>query len=164
MKRIFGGLADAMQSIAAVGIGIAVVLNLMQIIYRYVLFDPLSWTEEVMRYLMVWVTMLGVAASLYLGEEASAGFLGWIKVRRFQAALHWVRTALVLIFGLMLAWYGLPFALGAGTQVSPAAQIPVMWPYMAMFVGGVAILVMGLGMIIAPAAPTEGELRPEDIA
>ena len=41
-----------------------------------------------------------------------------------QTALHVLRVALVLAFGALLAWYGFPFALSVGNQVSPAAQIP----------------------------------------
>jgi TRAP-type C4-dicarboxylate transport system permease small subunit len=165
VKRAFSALAEFLAGVAAIGIAIAVVLNLAQIIYRYVLFDPLAWTEEVMRYLMIWVTMLGVAASLYRGEEASAGLLGGLASPRLQTALHLVRIALVLIFGIMLAWFGLPFALGAGSQVSPAAQIPMTWPNLAMFAGGVLMIVMAIGMLIAPATPRESDaIRPEDIA
>lgn len=164
MQRAFSSLAGAMAAVAAVGIGVAVVLNLAQIIYRYVLFDPLAWTEEAMRYLMIWVTMLGVAASLYRGEEASAGMLGAIRSPAAQKLLHLVRIGLVLVFGIMLAWFGLPFALGAGAQVSPAAQIPMIWPNLAMFAGGVAVIVMAVGMLVAPASPRQSEIRPEDVS
>ena len=165
MKRAFSALAEAMTAVAAVGVALAVVLNLAQIIYRYVLFDPLAWTEEAMRYVMIWVTMLGVAASLYRGEEASAGMLGAVRSPAFQKSLHLTRIGLVLIFGIMLAWFGLPFALGAGTQISPAARIPMLWPNLAMFVGGVAIIVMAIGMLVAPAPPSERDaLRPEDVS
>lgn len=165
MKRAFSALAEFTAGVAAIGIAVAVVLNLAQIVYRYVLFDPLAWTEEAMRYLMVWVTMLGIAASLYRGEEASAGLLGGLPSPRLQKTLHLIRIALVLIFGIMLAWFGLPFALGAGSQVSPAAQIPMIWPNLAMFAGGVLVIVMAIGMVIAPAAPGErDQIRPEDVS
>src|SRR5829696_10467896 len=113
LKRVFSSFADVLRAIAAVGIAVAVAINLSQIVYRYVLFDPLAWTEEAMRYLMVWVTMFGAAASLYRGEEASAGLLGFVKSRAFQTFLHLFRIALVLVFGVLLAWFGLPFALAA---------------------------------------------------
>jgi TRAP-type C4-dicarboxylate transport system permease small subunit len=153
-----------MLSVAAVGIAAAVVVNLAQIVFRYVLFDPLAWTEEVMRYMMIWVTMLGAAASLYRGEEASAGMLGWVPSRAAQTALHVARIALVFTFGAMLAWFGLPFALGARTQVSAAAQIPMVWPNLGLFVGGVAIAVMAVGMLLALPSTEPNDIRPEDVS
>src|SRR5688572_29990512 len=163
MKRVFSGLADTMQSVAAVGIGAAVILNLAQILYRYVLFDPLAWTEEVMRYVLVWVMMLGAGASLYRNEEVTAAMLGWIRSNLLQRSLHFLRIACVVVFGGILTWFGLPFALGASTQVSPAAQIPMFLPYLAFFAGGILILVMCVGMIVAPADAAEhDDVRPED--
>ena len=164
MKRFFSGLSEAMQAIAAVGIGVAVILNVAQIVYRYVLFDPLAWTEEVMRYTMVWITMLAAAASLYRGEEADAGMLGWVPWPAIQRMLHFLRITLVFIFGLMLAWYGLPFALGARTQVSAAAQIPMIYPNLALSVGGLAIALMAIGMVLAPVPRRDDTIRPEDVS
>ena len=165
MKRAFAILAEIMAGIAAIGIAVAVVLNLAQIIYRYGLFSPLAWTEEAMRYVMIWVTMLGIAASLYRGDEAMAGFFGGIRSARLQRALHFLRIALVLAFGTMLAWFGLPFATGARSQVSAAARVPMIWPNLAIFVGGVLVIVMAIGMLVAPAPPRrEDRVRPEDVA
>ena len=153
-----------MQAIEAVGIGTAVLLNVAQIIYRYVLFDPLAWTEEVMRYMMVWITMLAAAASLYRGEEANAGMQGWLRSTRIQRMLHFLRIALVFTFGLMLAWYGLPFALGARTQISAAARIPMIYPNLALSVGGLAIALMAIGMVLAPVPKRDDTIRPEDVS
>ncbi len=164
MKRFFSGFSEAMQAIAAVGVGVAVILNVAQIVYRYVLFDPLAWTEEVMRYMMVWITMLAAAASLYRGEEADAGMLGWVPSPAIQQMLHYLRIALVFVFGLMLAWYGLPFALGSRTQVSAAAQIPMIYPNLALSVGGLAIALMAIGMVLAPVPRRDDTIRPEDVS
>jgi TRAP-type C4-dicarboxylate transport system permease small subunit len=165
LKRAFATLAEIMVGIAAIGIAVAVVLNLAQIIYRYVLFSPLAWTEEAMRYVMIWVTMLGIAGSLYRGDEAMAGFFGGIRSARLHKALHLIRIALILAFGIMLAWFGLPFATGAGSQVSAAARIPMIWPNLAILSGGVLVIVMAVGMLVAPSPPREEDtVRPEDVA
>ena len=47
----------------------------MQVFTRYVLNDPLTWTEEVARYLMVWVCFLGSAMALKYGEHISVSFI-----------------------------------------------------------------------------------------
>ena len=77
-----------------------------------------------MRYVMVWVTMLGIAATIYRGEETTAGPARRVPSPGLQKSLHLLRVALVFTAGVLLAWYGFPFALSVGNQVSPAAQIP----------------------------------------
>jgi TRAP-type C4-dicarboxylate transport system permease small subunit len=158
----FGAAAEALTALAAVGIAVTVCLNLAQVVARYVFFVPFAWTEEAMRYVMVWVTMLGAAATMYRGEETTAGMLGWVPSRLFQAGLHLLRVALILCAGLLLAWFGFPFALNNWTQESPAAQIPMWMPFLAFGVGGAAIALLAVGMIVAPHRPREDALRPED--
>jgi TRAP-type C4-dicarboxylate transport system permease small subunit len=162
VRRFFSLIAEVTLSIAAAGIAIAVVLNLLQIVFRYVFFDPLAWTEEAMRYLLIWVTMLGIGAGFYRGEETGAGVLGAIRSPAFQRGLHVIRVASVLVFGGFLVWYGLPFGLGARGQVSAAAQIPMIWPNLAFFAGGVLIVALGIGLVVAPPPPDDGAIRPED--
>lgn len=39
---------------------ISVVIVVMQIVWRKILRDPLSWTDQTARFLFVWMTMLGI--------------------------------------------------------------------------------------------------------
>ena len=164
LKAAFRTASELFIAIAAIGIAVDVGLNLAQIIARYVFFSPFAWTEEAMRYVMVWVTMVGVAATIYRGEEMTAGLLGAIPSAGLQKALHLLRVALVFTAGALLAWYGVPFALSVGNQVSPAAQFPMVVPFMAIGIGGVLMAVMAIGMLIAPHEHREGELKADDIS
>ena len=56
-------LRDLVELIAAAIMAALVVVVLFQVIARYVLRIPLSWSEEVARYLLVWGTLLGAAAA-----------------------------------------------------------------------------------------------------
>jgi len=163
MQRYFSGVTDVALGIGAIGIAIAVLLNLGQIAFRYVLSDPLAWSEEVMRYLLIWVMMLSVASALYRSQEVTAGMLDWVASDVFQKCLHAVRVLFVFFFAVVLVGFGIPFAVGAGTQISPSAHIPMFWPYLAFCVGGIVILVAAIGMTVAPHRPDdELGIRPED--
>lgn len=162
LRAAFGAVSEVLAAVAAVGIAATVCLNLAQIVARYVFFAPFAWTEEAMRYVMVWVTMLGAAGTIYRGEETSAGMLGFVPSRWFQAGLHLLRIALVMAAGLLIAWFGFPFAFNNWGQESPAAQIPMWMPFLAFGVGGSALALMGLGMLVAPHHADDDALRPED--
>ena len=41
------------------------VVVLLQVIYRYLLMQSLYWSEELARYLFVWISILGAAISVY---------------------------------------------------------------------------------------------------
>ena len=57
------------ESIAALLLAFIVVVNALGVFYRYVLVDPIGWTEESMRYAVIWATFLAGAAALYRGEH-----------------------------------------------------------------------------------------------
>lgn len=161
------GLTKLLEAIGAVIIFLAVVLNVAQVVYRYFLVDPLSWTEEVMRYGMGWVTFLVAAAAVFRGEETTAGLFDNTKSELLRRALHIFKLACTAGFALVLVIYGLPFALGAARQLSSASQIPMIYAYLAIGTGGILMIVMCVGLLFLPEGTirSSGEaIRPEDIA
>ena len=40
-----------------------------QVFYRYVLTAPLPWSEELGRYIFIWMSFLGIAAAYYKGRH-----------------------------------------------------------------------------------------------
>jgi len=169
-KPVFRSLLGVTRLLEAIGAAIilaAVVLNVAQVVFRYFLVDPLSWTEEVMRYGMGWVTFLVGAAAVFRGEETTAGLFDNARSRLLRRGLHLIKLACTAGFALVLVVYGLPFALGAANQLSAAAQIPMIWAYLSIGIGGILMILMCVGLLFLPEGTitTSGEaVRPEDIA
>ena len=79
---------------------------LAQVAFRYVLNDPLTWSDELARYLFVWCSFLGwiIAARhrSHLGISLPEGWLG----PRAQAALGLVGALAAIAFAALLGWQG----------------------------------------------------------
>ena len=56
--RVAHYLTVATESIGALLLLGIVIINFLQVFYRYVLFDPLGWTEETMRYSVLRIILL----------------------------------------------------------------------------------------------------------
>ena len=65
MKKFLDVWTKVLWYITAVMVLATIVVITMQIVWRYVLNDPLSWTEQISRYLFVWIVMLAVPVGLY---------------------------------------------------------------------------------------------------
>ena len=116
-------------------------LNLMQVVGRYVFGTGFSWTEELMRYLMVWLMMLGSVACIFRAEHMA---VETIETRVGPARAQLVKSALysvAAIFCLFVLVYGWPLALRNAAQVAPASGIPMIYPYLALPVGALLMLV-----------------------
>lgn len=159
------GLSRVCEVLAALLVGAAVTINLAQVLWRYILNDPLEWSEEVMRYTMVWVAFLAGSAAVFRGEHMAAGMLGNLPSALIKRVLHYVILVAMLIFSFVLAWWGTWYGIDTG-QVSPAAQIPMEIPYLAVGIGGILMMIKLICLLLLPIemVPQPGAMRPEDIA
>lgn len=142
-------LTVATESIGALLMGSIVVINLLQVFFRYVVVAPLGWTEEAMRYSVVWITFLVAGAALFRGEQMILDMFGDSlppKLRRIQAILILLAVS---AFCLILVVYGWPLALRNAAQHSPTAEIPMIIPYISVVVGGILTLVKAICLMIA---------------
>lgn len=138
------------EALAAVLIGFIVCCNAAQIFCRYVLLSPLSWTDEAMRYAMVWVAFLAGSALVFRQEHMALNVIDAIRSR----AVAWLLRAFVLLaifsFAVLLIVYGWPLAMRNIRQLSPSAQIPLVYAYVAVPVGGVLMALYAAWLLIFP--------------
>lgn len=134
-------LARTTEILATLLMVAVTLLNLTQVGGRYLFSTGFSWTEELMRYLMIWLMMLGSVACVFRLEHMGLQMLERL-VAPGQARL--VKSALYTVAGVFCVFvlvYGWPLALRNAAQVAPASQIPMIWPYLALPVGAALMLV-----------------------
>lgn len=147
--RLAERLTVATESIGAILMGSIVVINLLQVFFRYVVVSPLGWTEEAMRYSVVWITFLVAGAALFRGEQMILDMFGETlppRLRRIQCILILLAVS---AFCFILIVYGWPLAVRNASQHSPTAQIPMIIPYMSVVVGGALTLLKALCLMIS---------------
>jgi TRAP-type transport system small permease protein len=134
------------------------------VVLRYATNGSLVWAEEVARYAMVWLTLLGA------GPVFRAG--GHIAIENLQDALpkplaQSLRAAILLaVCGLSIGMVimGLQYMQRAQYQLTPSTQVSFAYVYAAMPVGGALLLwstvAMGAGYVrerrFEPDAATSG--------
>jgi TRAP-type C4-dicarboxylate transport system permease small subunit len=112
------------------------VLVIMQVLLRYVFSSSLSWTEEIARYLMIWVSFLAAGLALrkglHIGVEAliirlDARKRRWVSL--FSKAAIFAFLVVLTVGGFRLAWF-------VRNQSSPALFLSMSWAYGAAAAGG----------------------------
>ena len=78
VDRVVAGIE---ASVIAVLVAVLTAITFAQVATRYVLGDPLIWSEEAARYLFVWVSMIGAALAIREGGHFGLDLL----IRRFPA-------------------------------------------------------------------------------
>ncbi|WP_366658367.1 TRAP transporter small permease [Fodinicurvata sp. EGI_FJ10296] len=110
------------------------------VFYRYVLNAPLSWTEEIARYAMVWVSVLGGGLAFRRGGHVAVTFV----VDAFPNALRTITLFLggvaILTFLFIMFWYGWQMAEQVRFQRSAALRFSMSYAYAAIPVGAALMI------------------------
>ena len=120
-----------------------------QVFFRYVLNHSLFWSEELARYILVWLTFLGATAAYRRGVhpriDLFAARLGGRGAGYMRIAAHLVAAA----FSGVLVVYGAQFAYFVRLQISPALQIPKLTVMLVLPLSGLVMLLHATAAISA---------------
>ncbi len=102
------------------------------VLVRYVVPLPLTFTEELARYLMIWMALLAVSSAIVYREHIGVELL----FRQFPEGMRrWLAVGfdlLALVFFGVLFWYGLDFVERGFRRVTMIYGIPKAYPFMAV--------------------------------
>ncbi len=136
MWRIIGHLEDLFCAVAILTTAVVLFAN---VALRYVFSASTSWAEELIKYLMIWITFIGGSICVRQGAHIRMDFLlGWLS-QRGRSLADRVVFLLSAVFCGVLAFYGgqiVLFTMKSG-QVSPALKVPMWIIYTAIPVGSV---------------------------
>lgn len=117
------------------------VLVFLTVIYRYFLLAPISWGEELARFLFIALSLLGAA----LAMKDRMHFTITILTQRFPAPVQRYLEALIVLVtsGLLciVIREGWGLALLNRNQESPALGVPMSVPYIAVPLGASLMLI-----------------------
>jgi TRAP-type C4-dicarboxylate transport system permease small subunit len=114
---------------------------LIQVSFRYVLSNPLDWTEEVARLMLVWMTFSGATMIFIKLEHPSIDLF----VKIFPPSIrHYLKILNFLLIGIFLA-----YALLGGIKVLKVSKIvssvalgfPMTLVYLSFFFNGILIFI-----------------------
>ena len=114
-------------------IGLVLVV-LLQIIARLWLPWPISWTEEISRFLFLYCIALLAPITVKNRELVFVDMVVMNFPAHIQAYLIIISDFLISILSIVILWTSIPYLqLGIG-QIAPASGLPMYIPYATMFV------------------------------
>ena len=137
--KVATAIERSLDALLLVALAVMVASIAYQVFGRYVLNHAPGWTEEVARFLMAWITMLGSAAVIRAEGHIAVTVLADALPPRLREPVRWLRDAIIITMAGALVWYGYGFALIGGRRASPALEISMYWPFLAIPIGATLI-------------------------
>jgi TRAP-type C4-dicarboxylate transport system permease small subunit len=132
--------------------GAMFVVVLAQVVFRYVLSHPLPWSEELARYLMVWVACLAASEAYARGNHVGVTLIvNAVRPRLRKIMILIIHLAVCVLMGVVV-YQGFALSLMVGDQLSPAMELSMTWPYMAVPVGAVFIFIQAAALFFKQVA------------
>lgn len=129
---------------------------LWQVASRYLLHSPSSYTDELARYLMIWVALLGAAYMTGQRGHLAIDLLPSQLPPPARRYLQMFIDSLVLLFALCVMVIGggrLVYITLTLEQISPALQVPLGYVYLVIPASGVLIMLYSLLNILDNRRP-----------
>lgn len=125
-------------------IAAAVVMTIMvflQVIFRYVLGEALSFSEELARYMFIWSVAMGTALALRTHSHIGVEIFVELLPVRFHKLMAFIASLLSLLFFGLLIGYGFVMVGATMDQESAALLLPMGYVYLAIPISGIVLFV-----------------------
>ena len=140
MKKIIDYYHTLLSWLLVGTVAILLIPVTLQIISRYTALIPSwIWTEELSRFMFIWMVMLGAMIGVREGTHFDVDV--WPDLQpRAAALLRIVSSVFVLIFALVFIWWGMQFVRFGWDQTSELADLPMNFIFIAWPVAGLTWL------------------------
>jgi TRAP-type C4-dicarboxylate transport system permease small subunit len=143
-KTVFNLMDRAVNWCLALLMAAMVAVVSAQVWCRFVLNDPLAWSEEAGRYLFVWISFLGAAAGVRYQVHLGIDLLQRVLPERPYRLAVVLVNLMVQIFLVVIVWGGFKILGIVQFQESASMHISMRYPYLAVPVGGILMLINSL--------------------
>lgn len=129
------GFDSTLNWILTIIMAVMLVVVSAQVWYRFVLNDPLAWSEEVARYLFVWISFMGSAVGVRMNVHLGIDLIDKVLSPRGRKIMTVVVNLLIQIFLMVVIVWGIKILKVVQFQKSASMGISMTYPYMAVPVG-----------------------------
>lgn len=144
LRRLTEWYARFLSWLLVASVAVLVIPVTLQIFSRLTALIPhYIWTEEMARFLFVWMIMIG--ANVGIREGAHFVVDVWPRLApRLAAMLDLLSGVFVLLFAFVFLWWGIEFTEFALNRISELAELPLWMIHIAWPITGLTwILFMG---------------------
>jgi TRAP-type transport system small permease protein len=160
MRKLIDGYCRLLTWLMVATVATLVIPVSLQIVARYTQLIPsYIWTEELSRFLFIWMVMLGAMVGIKEGTHFEVDI--WPELsRRANAMLKIISNLFVLIFALVFVYWGIKFVEFGWYQESELAELPMPFIFVAWPLAGVTWVIFLGEMFVDNIRIVAGKTAP----
>jgi TRAP-type C4-dicarboxylate transport system permease small subunit len=143
-------LNAAVLNALAATLGILACLGIAQVVARYVLKSPLAWSEEVIRFALIWCVFLGAGVAVRKGMLVAVEAIYIFVPSSVARFIGYFAVLVSMIFWSVLVYFGWTVTGMVGSLMSGSLELPMRFVYLAIPVGALLALVNTIAAALDP--------------
>jgi TRAP-type C4-dicarboxylate transport system permease small subunit len=151
MKWILDAIDRIADAACIIFMSIGFIITFFHIIGRYILREPIFFSEELARYCFIWSCMIGASVVNRKDEHTNVTFFTMLLPKKAQAWLYLAREALITILLVFLIYFGIELSMKMRTVHSAAMDLSWAYIYMALPVASLLLIITTIRLIAAKA-------------
>ena len=117
-------ISVADQILAAI-LGVIVVVMFFQVVFRYVFNNSITWSEELIRYLFVWMTFFGAALCFRDKIHIGVDFFLEQMPPKIRKVVGQFNLFIMILFTVFLLISGLCWVIVGGKSIGSSIPVPI---------------------------------------
>ncbi len=139
-ERILDAITAIVKSVMVAMTFVIFFITILTVFTRYILNFVPSWSEEIPRYLLVWITYLGAALAVRYKEHISLDFFFNLLPVRARQIGHLFLNGLIAMVALIMLVYGTGLLGQFGDDLMESIPVRNFYLYLAMPLSGLLML------------------------
>jgi C4-dicarboxylate transporter DctM subunit len=131
---------DFLKVVTVALFSIMTISTFCQVVFRYVFNSSLTWSEELVAYTFIWITLLGVALVTRSNSHISVDTIEKLLPKKIRLGLDSIFYILEMLFFASLVYFGIDLTKANIMQSASSIPISVAWSYAAVPVGAIFVM------------------------
>ena len=144
LNRIVDAIAALVRVVILLQAAAIFAIIIVTVVTRYGFNYVLSWSEEVPRYLLIWISFLGAAACVDLRDHIAFEYLYDRFPGPLRSVVQLLINATIFAFGWIMLLYGIRFVRQFGGDFMESIPFTNVWYYTALPVSGALMMLYSL--------------------
>lgn len=156
MSKLKTKIDNILLTFAGVLLTLMVILSIWQVAARYILNTPSTTSEEIIRFLLIWFSLISAAYVFGQGKHIAIVFIREKFNQGLQTTIAKLADIILLLVALVLMiWGGMKVIDLTLTQVAPATGVSMAIMYGALPISGLFITFYSIHSLVTSRSSTQ---------
>jgi TRAP-type C4-dicarboxylate transport system permease small subunit len=157
LNKAFSYLEKFLSFLIVLLLSFMVLFIFSQVVARFILNMPLSWTEEISRHIMIWMAFIATSVAYRHGAHLSIDLLATSINPKARLVLRIFFLLIIIAFLTFMVKYGIELTQRTVNQRSSSLQYSMSYVYLAVPTSGIIMIIFSIEKIINLLKRKEGD-------